>query len=147
MTTIAAPQERTPRILRAGALGVVLITVVVTVLAALVADAAAVRAAVLGGGMVLAFFVSGAVVVGAAAKLAPGTAVLVALLTYTLQVLLVGLVFVALTRADAFESDLDKQWLAAGLIAATFAWMTGQLVATVRTPVPPFERGQEGGAA
>lgn len=144
MTTIAAPQERTPRVLRAGALGVLLTTTITVVLAALISDAAGVRAALLGGGMVLVFFAFGAVVVGTAARLAPGTAILVALMTYTLQVLLVGLVFAALTTSDAFDASLREGWLAAALIAGTFSWMGGQLLATLRTPVPPWKGASEG---
>ncbi len=151
MTTNTAPLERTPRVLLAGVLGALLTTVVTVALAALFADAAAVRSALLGGAMVLLFFAFGSVSVGIAARIAPGTAMLVALVTYTFQVVLVALVFAGLTKADAFESDLSAGWLAAGLIAGTFAWMAAQIITTLRTPIAPWEGpasdGAEGGPA
>lgn len=150
MTTIAAPQERTPRVLRAGVLGVLAATAVVTVVALLAADGSAVRSALVGGGLVVVFFAFGAVNVGIAARIAPGTAMLVALVTYTMQVVLVLLAFVALRRSDAFEETLTEGWLAAGLIIGTLVWMTAQVVTTLRTPIPPWEpsdQAQEVGAA
>lgn len=150
MTTIAAPQERTPRVLRAGVLGVLAGTAVLTGVALVAADAAAVRSALLGGGLVVVFFAFGAVNVSVAARIAPATAMLVALVTYTMQVVLVLLAFVALRRSDAFEETLVEGWLAAGLIVGTLVWMTAQVVTTLRTPIPPWEpadRAQEVGAA
>jgi hypothetical protein len=139
MTTIQAPPERTPRVLLAGVLGALATTAVTVVLAVGTADGPAVRAALVGGGLVLIFFAFGAIVVGVAARVAPMTAVLVALVTYTFQVVLVALVFAALTKADAFDEDLSAGWLAAGLIAGTFAWMADQ-------PEPPVPGGEVGAA-
>jgi hypothetical protein len=139
MTTIAAPQEQTPRVLLAGSLAVLATTTVLTVLAATTADAPGVRGGLLGGGIVLGFFVFGTVSVGFAARMVPATALMVAMLTYTLQVVVIGLVFVALKQSGLFEDDLSDGWLAAGLIAGTFSWMIAQLVATLRTPIAPWE--------
>lgn len=139
MTTITAPQERTPRVLRAGVLAVLATTVVLVVLALSLDDAAAVRSAALGGGLVVFFFAFGAVNVGIASRIVPSTALLVAMLTYTFQIVLVALVFVGLRRSDAFDSTLTEGWLAAGLIADTLTWMTAQVVTTLRTPIPPWE--------
>lgn len=139
MTTIAAPQERTPRVLLAGVLGVVATTAVLVLVALVSADAAAVRSVALGGALVIAFFAFGALNVGIAARIVPSTALLVALLTYTIQVALVLMVFVTLRRSDAFVSTLTEGWLAAGLILGTLTWMTAQIVTTLRTPIPPWE--------
>lgn len=139
MTTTAAPQERTPRVLRAGVLAAVATTGVLVLVALVADDAAAVRSAALGGGLVVLFFVFGAVNVGVAARIVPATALLVAMLTYTFQVALVLLVFIGLSRSDAFDSTLTEGWLAAGLIAGTLAWMVAQVVTTLRTPIPPWE--------
>lgn len=142
MTTNSVPQ-RTPRVLRASALWVLGATALTAGLAALLADASAVRGALLGGAIVLVFFLFGAGVVDIAAKLAPATAMLVALMTYTLQVALVGLVFAGLVRGDALGDELDARWLAAGLIVGTFAWMAGQIVTTLRTPIAPWEPSED----
>lgn len=139
MTTKTAPEQRTPRVLLAGVLWVLGSTAAAAVAAALSRGSTETLSALLGGGIVLVFFGFGAVVVGASAQLAPQTALLVAMVTYTFQVVLVALVFAALTKADAFDSDLDAGWLAGALIAGTFAWMAGQLIATVRSPIAPWE--------
>lgn len=139
MTTITTPQERTPRVLRAGVLAVLATSAALVLLALVTDDAAAVRSAALGGGLVIFFFAFGAVNVSVAARIVPSTALLVAMLTYTFQIVLVGLVFVGLRRSDAFDSTLTEGWLAAGLIAATLTWMTAQVVTTLRTPIPPWE--------
>lgn len=151
MTTNPASAERAPRVLLAAVLWVAATTVCATVAGAASQGRTGALSAILGGVIVLVFFGFGAVVVGASSQLAPQTSLLVAMVTYTFQVVLVALVFAALTKADAFDSDLSAGWLAGALIAGTFAWMTGQLIATLRAPVPPWtgpvSDGQEAGAA
>ena len=154
MTTIAAPQERTPRVLLAGVLAVLVATAATTLVALLADDAAAIRSAALGGVLVIVFFGFGALNVGIAARIVPQTALLVAMVTYTFQIVLVALVFAGLRRSNAFDSTLTEGWLAAGLIVGTLTWMTAQVVTTLRTPIPPWEgptaedaRGEEVDAA
>ncbi|MET3960739.1 hypothetical protein ABIE44_000673 [Marmoricola sp. OAE513] len=139
MTTIDAPQERTPRVLLTAALSVVASTAVLALVGALAQGRTESTSALLGGGIVLVFFGFGAVVVGTVADLMPQAALVMALLTYTFQVALVGLIFAGLTKADAFAEHLAAGWLAAGVIAGTFAWMAGQLTATLRAPIPAWE--------
>lgn len=139
MTTIAAPQERTPRVLLAGVLAVSAATAGMVLAAFIADDGAAVRSAALGGALVIVFFGFGALNVGIAARIVPNTALLVAMLTYTFQVVLIALVFAGLRRSDAFDSTLTEGWLAAGLIVGTLTWMTAQVVTTLRTPIPPWE--------
>ena len=143
MTTIEAPQERTPRVLLTAALSVVASTAAGVVVGALAQGRTEGLSALLGGGIVLVFFGFGALVVGTVADLMPGAALIMALLTYTFQVALVGLIFAGLTKADAFADDLSAGWLAAGVIAGTFAWMAGQLIATLRAPIPAWEGDAE----
>jgi len=144
MTTIAAPQERTPRVLLVAALSVLASTSVATAVAELVDGQNEAVSALLGGGIVLVFFGFGAVVVSTASAVMPQTALMIAMLTYTFQVALVGLIFAGLTSSDVFASDLSAGWLAAGLIVGTFAWMSGQLVATLRTPIQPWVAPETG---
>lgn len=139
MTTSTAPLRRTPRVLRAAALWVLATAVVLTAAGAFLTGRPAALGALVGGVMVLTFFGFGAGFVGLAARWAPQSALLVALLTYTFQVVLIALVFVALRESGVLEDDLSPEWLAAGLIVGTFAWMAGQVVATLRAPIEPFE--------
>lgn len=145
MTTNTAPAERAPRVLLAAAVWTSATTIVLAVTGALAQGRVEAVSALVGGGTVLLFFVFGAVVVGTASRLAPQTALLIAMLTYTFQVALVALVFAGLTKADVFESDLSEGWLAAALILGTFAWMGGQLTATLRAPIAPWEGAEDGG--
>lgn len=142
MTTTATTRTRVPEpapgVLRAGVLASLSLTAAL-ILIALLSGRAAVAGAAVGGVMVLVFFTFGAVVVSMAARVAPATALLVAMVTYTLQVLLVAVASLALVRSGLLDSDLDRGWLAAGVIGATFAWMAGQILSTLRAPIPAWE--------
>lgn len=89
--------------------------------------------------MVLVFFGLGAVVLDTVAGIAPSLSLLVALLTYTLQVVLVGLVFVGLSRSGLLGSELDADWLGVTVIVATLTWLAAQVVTTVRTRRPVYD--------
>jgi ATP synthase protein I len=106
-----------------------------------------VLAVAIGIAMVCGFFATGAVVLDTVASLAPATSLLVALLTYTLQVVLVGLVFVALNRSGLLEDAVDARWLGATVIAGTFGWLAAQVVASMRTRIPVYELGVSKGSS
>jgi ATP synthase protein I len=83
-----------------------------------------VNGALVGAAMVAGFFLFGTLGTSLAAAYAPGMALFVALLTYTLQVVVLGLVLVGLTRSGATATSIDVGWLAGVVIAGTLAWMT-----------------------
>lgn len=114
----------------------VMVTVVV---AGIMAGRSGLLGALFGGAMAFSFFVFGSLVVRATTRFAPQLVMLMALLTYTLQVALVALVFAALTSSGAMGSTLSAAWLAGGVAAATLAWIVGQLVATARLRVPVYD--------
>jgi ATP synthase protein I len=94
----------------------------------------------LAGAAVTAFvFTFGTLTVHLVATLLPSAAMLVALLTYTLQVVLVLVIFLGLQRADMIGDELAPAWLAAGVIGVTVAWTIGQLVLFSRARIPAFE--------
>ena len=66
--------------------------------------------AAVGFGMVLVFFGTGAVVVNAVATVSPVASLMVAMLTYTLEVVLVALVFAALDGSGALDGAVDRTW-------------------------------------
>ncbi len=78
--------------------------------------------AVVGALMVVGFFGLGALTMSVVARVAPGLSLLVALLTYTLQVLMLGVVFWALTGSGATDGRLDPRWLGGTVVVATLAW-------------------------
>jgi ATP synthase protein I len=84
---------------------------------------------VLIGALVVAgFFALGSVATGVAAAYAPRLSLFVAMLTYTLQVVLLGVVLVALAESDPSANSVDVAWLGCTVIAATLCW-TAVLVA------------------
>lgn len=108
-------------------------------LAALVSGSSAALGAGIGVTMVCIFFGFGAVVLGVVARLAPAASLLVALLTYTLKVVLMGLVFLALSRSGALDGTVDAQWLGGVVIACTLVWLAGQILFSMRAREPLYE--------
>jgi ATP synthase protein I len=95
--------------------------------------------ALIGTGLVASVFAFGAVAVGLVALVAPAASLLVALLTYTLQVVLVGLVYVGLSSGGALDGPVDARWLSAAVIACTLAWTTTQIAVTLRARQPVYD--------
>jgi ATP synthase protein I len=112
---------------------------VVTLVAALSGSRADALGALVGGSIAWCFFLFGSLVVETATRMAPSVAMLMALMTYTLQVLLVALVFALLKASGAVDTTLTGTWLAAGVVGATLAWTIGQLVASSRARVPAYD--------
>ncbi len=131
-------------------LGAALTTFVVgllgTALGALTGGQQAAYGALAGAGIALVVFCLGAFVVNAVAGLMPSAALLVALMTYTLQILLLALLFVGLSDSGLLDETLDARWLAGMVIAGTFVWTGAQLLLTTRRRIPAYDlpHGTEG---
>lgn len=129
------------------------LSVVLVLGAALVVAAAgstgrpAVLGVAVGTLLVASVFAFGAVVVGVVARVSPSASLLVALLTYTLQIVAVGLVYVALSNGGALDGSVDARWLSGAVIAGTLAWMAAQIVVTVRSRQPVYELPSQGAEA
>ncbi len=124
---------------RTAFLATTLVGVLAVGVAALVTGSAGALGAAVGAGMVLVFFGTGAVVVNAVASVSPTASLLVALLTYTLQVVLVGLVFAALNGSGLLDSTVDRTWAGAAVIAATLVWLVAQIVSATRSRQPLYD--------
>jgi hypothetical protein len=145
MTTAPLPPATRPRpvlaspeVTLAGGVTLALGAVAVPV-AALMSGASGASGAAIGAGMVLVFFGFGAVTVNAVAALSPAASLLVALLTYVLQVVAVGLVFLALDASGALGSTVDAGWVAGTVIVATLCWLVAQVVAATRSRQPLYD--------
>lgn len=144
MTTTAPPRtgstrRMTPRVLL---LAVVLVAATLAVLAgigALVAGAPAAWGALVGGSIALLFLALGSLVVSLAAAWAPAMSLLVAMMTFTLQVLLAGLVFWALGDSALVARHLSTTWLAGGVVVAALSWTVAQVVTSVRARVAVYD--------
>lgn len=140
MTTESKPGTRTgvSPLLGAVASGAVAVLVLVVV-GALTDGRPAVVGAAVGGVLTLAVFALGIAVVGMVARLMPSASLLVALMTYALQLLVLALVVAALERADVGAETLSRGWFAAGVIVVTLLWLVGQLVAATRQRIPAYD--------
>lgn len=139
MTT--APPSPKVAGLRAGILLTALVGAVAATIAALTGGAAEVTGALVGTVLVGGFFVLGALGTSLAAAYAPATSLLVALLTYTLQVVLLGLVYLGLSRSGVLGDSVDGGWLGAVVIAGTLCWMGTLVLAATRARIPVYELG------
>jgi hypothetical protein len=150
MTTESKQDTRTglPPLLGALGAGAAAVLVLVAVGAAVGGRAAVVGAAT-GGVLTLLVFALGIAFVGLVARVMPRASLLVALLTYVLQLLVLAICIAAIDRAGIDQGTLARGWFAAGVIAVTLLWMAGQLVAATRQRIPawdpspsaPFEGG------
>jgi ATP synthase protein I len=100
--------------------------------AGLVSGQAGALGAAIGAAMVLVFFGFGAVTVAAVAAVSPAASLPVALLTYVLQVVAVGLLFSVLRRSGALGTSVEASWVAAALIISTVVWSAVHLRAATR---------------
>lgn len=103
--------------------------------------------AFVGGLVALAIFTFGTVTVHVVSGVLPAVSLLMALLTYALQLVLLLVALTALDRAGLVGETLARGWLAAGIIAATFAWMAAQVWRATHLRLPAFETGRTGGEA
>ena len=144
MTTESKTGPRTGMspVLGALALGAVVV-LVLAVVAALVDGRPGVVGAGVGGVLTLTVFALGVGTVGFVARLLPSASLLVALMTYALQLLVLALVVTAIDRAGVDAETLSRGWFAAAVIVVALAWMVGQLVAATRQRIPVFDAPSE----
>lgn len=140
MTTESKPGTRTGLSPLLWAVGAGAVAVLVLVVAAALTDGRpAVVGAATGGLLTLVVFALGIAAVGFVARLMPAASLLVALMTYALQLLVLALCAAAIDRAGVSGETLARGWFAAGVIAVTLLWMVGQLVAVTRQRIPVYD--------
>lgn len=119
-------------------------TVVVGALAVLVGPAAALGAAV-GGGVTLVVFALGAWAVYVVSGLMPAMSMLAALMTYTLQLVVLVAVVAWLESSGLADQHLSRGWFAAGVIAVTVVWLALQVWLLTRLRIPAYDLSRGGG--
>lgn len=149
MTTATSPNE--PRsaplvgtVVRATLVSTFLAGLLLSGLALLVGGQPAAYGALLGTGMVTVFFGLGTVVLEVVAAISPNASLLLALLTYTLQVVLLALVFAALDSSGALDGPVDGRWLGLTVIGGTFVWLGTHLYRAVRVRQPLYDLSSDG---
>lgn len=140
--TTATPAFRSPAAVpgvRGAALAVLVVGAVAVAAGAVFAGKPALLGALVGAVLVLVFFGFGALTVNVVATVLPAASLLVALLTYTLEVVALALVFVALKSNGLLDKSVDADWLGLTTIAGTLTWIFAQVVGAMRTRQPIFD--------
>ena len=144
MTTATSPSAGATRPYGAAALqvavvGAVLVSAPLAVAAGLIGGRPGLLGVVAGAGLALVVLATGLVVVDLVATVLPTASMLVALLTYTLEVVALGALLLAFSRADGLAETLAPRWLGAGLVAVALAWTVALVVHATRARVPVYD--------
>lgn len=111
---------------------------VATVVVALAGGADVAGAFALGAGLAVAVLAFGAFTLSFVAGAMPGASLMMALLTYLLQLLLVLVGVVALGRSGVVESESAQLACGLGVIGTTLLWVTVQVALTARSRIPLY---------
>ena len=95
--------------------------------------------AVLGAGLVTGCCAFGAVTVSLVTAYAPRASLLVALLTYTLQVGALALVLAGVQGSSALRSSVDVAWTGGAVVTTTVVWLAVLVVTALRGVPRPRE--------
>lgn len=107
--------------------------------AAVVGGSDAAWGALVGTALVVAVFGFGTFTVNAVAALLPAASLLVAVLTYTLQVVAMALVFVALSNSGLLDGTIDRNWLGGTVIGGTLVWLVVQVMLSTSRRIPIYD--------
>jgi ATP synthase protein I len=145
MTTESKQDTRQGRSVLLGAAGAALVAGLAMALAAwLLADATAVRSVLASTLLVVVVIGFGVFVLNTVASVMPGATVLVALVTYALQLVVMAAVVLQLVRSGMMADTLDRRWFGGGVAVATLAWMVAQIVAATKARIPVYDLPEAG---
>lgn len=127
--------------------GSALVGGVLTAVAGLADGAPAAYGALVGSALAVAVLAFGSSTVHVVAGLMPSASLAVALLTYTLQLLVVLVVLVGLERSAAAQRALAEGWVTAGLVGTVLAWVVAQTALAARARIPIYDLPVPAGSA
>lgn len=104
-----------------------------------VAGVPGVLGAALGFAIVVIFFSIGQAIEIIACELEPVQGMGLALISYAVRVIGIGVGMWFIMGLPAVESRLDRAWLMAGVTATTFSWIAGVLIVASRQRVPIYD--------
>lgn len=155
MTTETSERRADPgtRVLVGAMLAALVVSAAATGVAAAVGGPGAVAGAAVGGFSLAVVMAFGTYVVHVASNAVPGLSLMVAIMTYALQIAMMVAFFLVLARSGALEKSVDGAWLVAGVVVASLTWSTAQIWFSTRARIPLYDlsrpgpsRGQEAGA-
>ena len=114
------------------------LAVVGGLLGALVGGSAAAWGVVAGAVLLAGFLLVGVLSTHLVSALAPTLSLLVALMTYTLQVVVLGVVLLAVQSSDLLDSTLDRRWFGGTVILGALGWTVALVVGATRARIPHY---------
>ena len=131
-------------VLLRAAVAALLAGLVLTVVAGLVSGSTAALSAAVSTGLVVVVIGFGVFVLNTVASVMPSATVLVALVTYALQLVVLAAVALSLIRNGVLDETLDRRWFGAGVALTTAAWMVAQIVAATKARIPVYDLPEAG---
>lgn len=149
MTTTTSEQGQSPRVtgmrpLLGASVAALVVGGVVIAVAGLASGADAAAAALVGTAIAAGVFTLGSLAVNAVASLLPAASLIVALMTYLLQVVVMALAFAGLSGSAMLATSGARAWLAVAVIAITATWLVAQIWLTTRLRIPVYDLPAEG---
>lgn len=145
MTTESKQDARPGVQLLLGAAGAALVAgSVMALIAWLVADLTAFRSVAVSTLLVVVVIGFGVFVLNTVASIMPSATVLVALVTYAVQLVVLAAVVLGFARNEMMDGAFDRRWFGGGVAVATLAWMVAQIVAAVRARIPVYDLPEAG---
>lgn len=141
MRTSTAAERRS--VLGPAALATVAVGLLLSVVAALVTGSEGAYGALAGTALATVVFAFGGVVVDAVSRSWPAMSLLVALLTYTLQVVLMAAAFAALDGSGLLGPTLDRQWLGGAVITGVLVWLGVQVPLSLSRRIPVYDLARQ----
>ena len=141
--TTRPPRDRNAVALVRTASATLVLGLLATLVGALASGSAAAYGALVGTLIVVGVFGFGTLTVNAVARLLPAAALMFALLTYTLQVLAMGLVFAALSGSGLLDDTIAREWLGGTVIVGTLGWLAVQIALSTSRRIPIYDLPEE----
>ncbi len=139
MTTVRSTPERPAPVLRSAVLPSLVVGALCSVVALLVDGDEGFLGAAVGALCVVAFFGFGQLVLQVFRDIAPSLLLVIALMTYLLQVVALVAVYVAIQDNQAWQAAISTTALGVTAIVTTMVWMAGLVHAARRERIPLFE--------
>ncbi len=144
MTTAGTPAKPLAPLLRAAVVPSLAAGLACAFVAAATAGTRAVWGAALGTTLVVGFFWVGQATLNAVRWSGPGTFFVIAVLTYTLQVVVLLAVLASFRRHDGWDAYVSTTAMGVTIIVTTAVWTVGLIVAAMRERVVLYDLGRWG---
>ncbi|GAB2766858.1 hypothetical protein GCM10027020_19530 [Nocardioides salsibiostraticola] len=139
MTTATVSRDSGVAVLVGAGAATAVLGAVLALVGGLVDGSPAAYGAIVGTLLAITVFGLGAAAVNLVAGVLPTMSLVVAMMTYILQLVVIWLVLSALESTELLESTLARGWLGGAVIIGAMAWMAGQVGLHITRRVPAFD--------